>query len=158
MNTKRIILSALFVLLVTVFISGCANNASGTSGTTLPTPVPAAVDLHNTGFDAYVKGDNLIALEYFNQSIAADPAYTRAWIDKGNVLVRLNRSEEAIEAYDTALVQDKGLAVVWNRRGVALMATGNYSAARDSFDRALQLAPGFIEAKENRDLLLKKLP
>jgi lipoprotein NlpI len=46
---------------------------------------------------------------------------------------------------------------VWNNRGKALMATGNYSAARDSFDRAIQLAPEFAEAKENRDLAQKML-
>jgi tetratricopeptide (TPR) repeat protein len=157
MDTKRFLLSAHIVLFVAVMICGCINNASSGPGNTSPTPVPAAVDLHNTGFDAYVKGDNPTALEYFNQSIAADPTYTRAWIDKGNVLVRLNRSEEAIVAYDAALVLDNGLAVVWNKRGEAQMATGNYIAARDSFDRALKIAPGFVEAKENRDLVLKKL-
>ena len=45
---------------------------------------------------------------------------------------------------------------VWNSRGKALMATGNYTAARDSFDRAIQLAPEYAEAKENRNLTLNE--
>jgi tetratricopeptide (TPR) repeat protein len=157
MGTKGFILSILSALLVTVMICGCINNTPGTSGVTTSTPVPESVDLHNAGFDAYVKGNYSTALELFNQSIAADPGYTRAWVDKGNVLVRLNRSQEAIVAYDAALARDNSLAVVWNSRGEALMATGNYTAAIDSFDRALQQAPEFIEAKENRDLAKKKL-
>ena len=36
---------------------------------------------------------------------------------------------------------------VWNSRGKAQMAAGNYIAARDSFDRAIQLAPEYAEAE-----------
>ena len=39
--------------------------------------------------------DYASALDYYNQSLAADPKYIRAWIDKGNVLVRMNRTDEA---------------------------------------------------------------
>jgi len=157
MGTRRSVLSVLFVLFVAVIICGCANNISGTSGLTTSTIVPKAIDLHNSGFDAYLKGDYPTALEYFNQSIAADPNYLRAWIDKGNVLVRLNRSEEAVVAYNAALARSPGRADVWNSRGEALMTTGNYTAARDSFDKALQIAPEYAAAKENRDLAQKKL-
>jgi tetratricopeptide (TPR) repeat protein len=155
MDSKGLTLSVL--ILVTVMSCGCINNTSVTSGFTTSTLVPEAIKLHNTGFDAYVKGDYPTALDYFNQSIAADSNYTRAWIDKGNVLVRLNRSEEAVMAYDTALTQDNGLAVVWNKRGEALMISKKYTAARDSFARALELAPDFAEAKENRETVLKKM-
>jgi len=157
MDSKGLTLSVLILLVVTVMICGCINNTSVTSGFTTSTLVPEAIKLHNTGFDEYVKGDYPKALDYFNQSIAADSNYTRAWIDKGNVLVRLNRSEEAVMAYDAALALDNGLAVVWNKRGEALMMSKNYTAARDSFARALELAPDFAEAKKNREAVLKKM-
>jgi tetratricopeptide (TPR) repeat protein len=157
MDTKRSIISVLFVLFEVVIICGCVNNISGSSGLTTSTIIPKAIELHNTGFDAYLKGDYPIALEYFNQSIAADPNYLRAWIDKGNVLVKLNRSEEAIMAYDAALSRAPERADVWNNRGETLMARGNYTAARDSFDKALQIAPEYAAAKENRDLAQKKM-
>jgi lipoprotein NlpI len=37
------------------------------------------------------------------------------------------------------------------------MAAGNYTAARDSFDQAILLAPKYAEAQENRNLTLTKL-
>jgi|WetSurMetagenome_2_1015567.scaffolds.fasta_scaffold09234_4 tetratricopeptide (TPR) repeat protein len=157
MGTKGTVLSVLIILFAALIICGCVNNISGTSGLTTSTIVPKAIDLHNTGFDAYLKGDYPTALGYFNQSIAADPNYLRAWIDKGNALVRLNRSEEAVVAYDAALARGPDRADVWNSRGEALMTTGNYTAARDSFDKALQIAPEYAAAKENRDLARKKL-
>jgi Flp pilus assembly protein TadD len=69
----------------------------------------------------------------------------------------MNRSAEAVLAYDSALALENDLAQVWNKRGAALMATGNFTAARDSFNRALQLAPNYVEAQENLNLTLAKL-
>ena len=37
------------------------------------------------------------------------------------------------------------------------MTIGNYTEARDSFDKALQIAPEYANAKANRDLALEKL-
>jgi tetratricopeptide (TPR) repeat protein len=119
--------------------------------------VKAAVDLHKAGFNAYIKGNYTTALDLYNQSITADPKYTRAWIEKGNVLVKLNRTAEAISAYDSALALENNLAIVWNSRGEAQMTIGEYAQARDSFDKALTIAPEFPEAKANRDLALAKL-
>jgi tetratricopeptide (TPR) repeat protein len=149
MNEKKIQLSIFLIICLGVGLSGCVNSMPGTADGYQPTPVKEAIDLHNTGFDAYVSGNYSVALEYYNRSIAADPNYTRAWVDKGNVLMRLDLPYEAVLAYDGALAQDNSQAVVWNSRGEALMATGNYSEAHDSFEQALRLAPKFVEAQEN---------
>lgn len=154
---KKILVSFLFVVFLGLSISGCLNPTTGTAEGYQQTPAKEAIDLHNTGFDAFVQGNYSVALEYYNKSISADPNYTRAWVDKGNVLMRLERPQEAVLAYDGALERDNSLAVVWNSRGEALMATGNYSDARDSFEHALQLAPKFAEAKENLDNVSKKI-
>jgi tetratricopeptide (TPR) repeat protein len=76
---------------------------------------------------------------------------------KGNVLVKLNRTSEAISAFDSALALENNLAIVWNDRGEALMTMRNYTEARDSFEKALQIAPEYATAKINRDLALAKL-
>lgn len=157
MKEKEILLSISLIIFLGVGLSGCVNPTSGTADGYQQTPVKEAIDLHNTGFDAFVRGNYSVALEYYNQSIAADPNYTRAWVDKGNVLMRLDRHQEAVLAYDGALARDNSLAVVWNSRGEALMATGNYSDARDSFEHALRLAPKFAEAQENLNNASKKI-
>jgi tetratricopeptide (TPR) repeat protein len=160
MRRNGIIPAVLALMLVAVLSAGCTGNKTETKETypVLTLAAPAAIDLHMQGFDAYTNGNYTEALDLYNQAIAADPGYLRAWMDKGNVLLQLNRSAEAISAYDVVLAHvDYPVPRIWNDRGKALMATGNYSAARDSFDRALQQAPEFAEAKENRDLAQKML-
>jgi tetratricopeptide (TPR) repeat protein len=145
------------ILLVTVLSAGCTGNNSKMNPVITPTPVPAAVDLHDKGFEANINGNYSVALDLYNQSITADPNYTRAWMDRGNLLIKLNRTSEAISSYDAALALENNLAIVWNKRGEALMTTGNYTEALNSFDNALKFAPEYAAAKENRDLVLKKL-
>ena len=151
-----------FILSVLLVMSaGCINSNSAGNSVNQPamTPQPnaAAVELHNQGFSAFTNGNYQAALDFYNQSIAADPKYARAWMDKGNTLIFLNRTEEAISAYDSALALDKNLALVWNSKGEALMTLGRYAEARDSFDKALQIAPDYAKAKMNRNLTLSKL-
>jgi tetratricopeptide (TPR) repeat protein len=158
MSTKGFVLSILVVLLLTVISTGCTNNTSETPPAKISaTPVPAAVDLHKRGFDANINGNYSLALDLYDQAIVSDPKYTRAWMDKGNVLVKLNRPQEAILSYDTALSLENDLAIVWNKRGEALMMIGNYTDAKDSFENALKFAPEYVEAKENRDLAISKM-
>ena len=159
MRRSGIIPAVLALMLVAVLSVGCTGNNTETTETypLLTPPVQAAADLHMKGFEAYENGNYAAALDLYNQSIAADPGYMRAWMDKGNALMQLNRSAEAIAAFDVVLAHEDYVPNVWNSRGKALMATGNYSAARDSFDQALQQAPDFIEAKENLDLVLEKM-
>jgi tetratricopeptide (TPR) repeat protein len=157
MRTKGFVLSGIFVLLITVTGCGCINNTSDKSQIITPTPLPAAENLHDKGFDAYLKGDYIMALNFYNQSLAADPKYTRGWVDKGNVLMRLNRTEDAIAAFNIALAQDDRLPQVWNSRGEALMTVGNYTMALKSFDKSLEIAPEYPQAIKNRNLTLQKL-
>lgn len=156
---KGIVLTVFTLVLITVLSSGCisSNGEEKPCLTCSPQTPAAAADLHMKGFNAYINGNFANALEFYDQSIAADPKYTRAWMDKGNVLIRLNRTEEAISAYDSALALENNLPLVWNSRGEALMTIGKYTEARDSFDKALKIAPEYAKAKENRELALAKL-
>ena len=156
MHIHGIVPVVLAIMLLMVMNAGCINNNSANQQIMTPTPNSAAVRLFEAGFNAYINGNYETALENYNKTIAAEPKYIRAWIEKGNILIRLNRSEEAISAYDSALALEN-LATVWNSRGEALMTLGRYTEARDSFDKALKIAPGYAKAKENRNLTLEKL-
>jgi tetratricopeptide (TPR) repeat protein len=157
MNKHSLVLVVVAIMLLLVMNSGCINNKSVNQQIVTPTPKAAAVKLFEDGFNAFINGKYDIALEDYNKAIAAEPKYTRAWIEKGNVLVKLNRTGEAISAYDSALALENNIALVWNTRGEALMSLGRYAEARDSFDKALQLAPDYAKAKENKNLTLEKL-
>jgi tetratricopeptide (TPR) repeat protein len=155
MNKKGSILVVVFLILVMTMISGCIN--SNTTNKPVPTPDTSAIYLTGNGYEAYLKGNYETALDYYNKSIAANPSYARAWREKGNVLILLNRTSEAIAVYDSALALDNNFPEIWNNRGEALMTLGRYAEARDSFDKALQIAPDYAKAKENRNLTLSKL-
>ncbi len=151
------VLPLILILLVALPVAGCVGQAPKVAGNTTPLVVSEAAGLHQQGLTAYIQGNYTEALDLYNQAIAADPGYVTAWMNKGNVLLQMNRSQEAIDAYDHALSLDRNLSVVWNRRGEALMTTGNYSAALDSFDTALRIDPDLVQAAANRELALKKL-
>jgi len=144
----------IIVLFCGALFTGCSSVITGPARSTYSTE---AIELDNKGFDAFTGGNNETALSYYNQALAADPAYTRAWINKGDLLARLNRSEEAVASYDAALSLEPELPLVLNSRGEALMSLGRYNDALDSFEKAVSYAPEFTEAKENRDAARLKI-
>jgi len=147
----------LALLFLHVVISGCAGSAPVKEPLPVTTPVIQAIEFHKTGFSAYIAGDLEKSLEYFNKSLEADPTFARAWMDKGNVLIRMNRSAEAIAAWDAALALDTNIPQVWNSRGEALMSLGRYAEALESFDKVLAINPDHTRARENRERALAKL-
>jgi len=144
-----------------VVISGCVSSTPVKEPVTEPlpgtTPVSQAIEFHKTGFSAYIAGDLEKSLEYFNKSLEADPTFARAWMDKGNVLIRMNRSAEAIAAWDAALALDSNIPQVWNSRGEALMSLGRYAEALESFEKVLAINPDHKSAQENRERARAKL-
>lgn len=158
-TTKMRIFGIFLLVLVILFsvISGCVNTNTVKELTPTPTSLTQAVEFHKIGFTAYIDGNYEKALEYFNKSLDVDPKFARAWMDKGNVLTRMNRSAEAIAAYDAALALDTNIPQVWNSRGEALMSLGRYAEALESFEKVLAINPDNSKAKENRERVLAKL-
>jgi tetratricopeptide (TPR) repeat protein len=148
----------LVMVLLMVFCSGCtAGNTAKSPANLTSAPVAPDVDLYNKGFDAYIAGDNPAALALYTEALLINPKFTQGWIEKGKVLVRMNRSSDAVAAYDSAIALEPTIPEIWNRKGEALMDMGNYTAARDSFDEALRIAPYYKAAQENRKAALAKL-
>lgn len=44
----------------------------------------------------------------YRQAISMRADYTRAYINRGDILIKLNRTKEAQEVYERALLYDKG--------------------------------------------------
>jgi tetratricopeptide (TPR) repeat protein len=163
MHGNRIVLAVFIIMMLTILSSGCTGNNAKTvpsmtpSSVTTHTPDKSAVDLYDKGRDYYIKGNYTAALDFFNKSISTDPKYLDAWRDRGKVLVKLNRTSEAITSYDSALALEKDDYMVWTSRGEALMSLERYSEALDSFDKALKIAPEYNIALESRNLTIAKM-
>jgi tetratricopeptide (TPR) repeat protein len=89
------------------------------------------------------------SVKEFEKAIQLDPHDKDAWNWKGMVLdSRLNRSEEALAAYDKTIeiggtnARDKVLlANAWSAKGGALAKLGRYNESAEAFDKAIELNP-----------------
>lgn len=59
--------------------------------------------------------------------------------------------EKKIEYFDKVLKLKPDFAGVWNLRGLELIILNRYEEAIASFDKALQIRPGYPEAKYNKE-------
>jgi len=157
MHISGIFSLALAIVFLITMSCGCISQTPVQEQTVVPTPPVQAVESHKSGFTAYINGKYETALDFYNKSLESDPTYTRAWMDKGNVLTKLNRTPEAIAAYDAALALDTNIPQVWNSRGESLMTLGRYQEALESFNKALVINPDYAKAQENKNLTLSKL-
>ena len=89
----------------------------------------------------YEKGHFEAALSDINRSVALDPCDTTAIQHRGNVLMALNRFDEAEAAYEQALKLTPEEANTWNNLGVALEALGRTNEALNAFRRATECHP-----------------
>ena len=80
-----------------------------------------------------------------------------AYINRGNVLRELKRTEEALESYDRAIALNPHYAEVYNNRGSALQELGRFDEAAASYQRAIGLKPEYAEPHSNLGVVLTKL-
>jgi tetratricopeptide (TPR) repeat protein len=99
-------------------------------------------------------------LEALEARVASDPADARALIALGVARAEAGETEEAVHAFSAALVRAHGreeIALASYDLGVALLALGDFAAARDAFFDALAYAPDDRQAKFNLEWALRAL-
>ena len=124
----------------------------------------------NTGIDRYNQGDFDGAVEKFREELKRDPASPTINFNLGDAAYRLQRYDEAFEAYAKALVSsDPTLRQkAYYNAGNALFMQGNnaqnieqqlssYYDARYQYHQALDLNPGDEQAKKNLSLLEERI-
>ncbi|HWY61955.1 MAG TPA: tetratricopeptide repeat protein [Rhizomicrobium sp.] len=115
--------------------------------------------LHLMGLLRFHQQDFAASYQYFSHAIAAAPpeAMVMLLANRAEVLLQMDRADEALQDFDRALAANPGLVAAWNNRGLALNALGRHDEALISFDRALALAPRSHEAHNNRGDTLHEL-
>jgi tetratricopeptide (TPR) repeat protein len=72
----------------------------------------------------------------------------------GNIFLKQNRFQEALNCFEIALQDERGLKdpELWNNNGLALAGLKKYDQAIASYDQALQISPGaiFVDRVEPR--------
>jgi len=139
-------------ILFAVLLVGCA---------TPPPPEPQAASVPDPGDDLYriamdsARGGNAeAAAGQFRMLIEMKPDYPRAQTNLGLQLMRLERYDEAREAFNRALEQDKNDAVAYNHLGVLARRDGQFQQALDYYNKAIEADADYAAAHLNRGILL----
>ncbi|KAL6069775.1 SET domain-containing protein [Balamuthia mandrillaris] len=100
-----------------------------------------AQEFKDQGNKAYGQGNLLLALQLYSQSLSLDDANALTYGNRSIVHLKLNRPTEALEDACMAITRDASWAKGYWHHGNALLALEMEWEARNSFARALQLAP-----------------
>ena len=124
----------------------------------------------NTGIDRYNQGDFDGAMEKFREELKRDPSSPAINFNLGDAAYRLQRYDEAFEAYAKALVSSDPILrqKAYYNGGNALFMQGNnaqnieqqlssYYDARYQYHQALDLNPRDEQAKKNLSLLEERI-
>jgi tetratricopeptide (TPR) repeat protein len=116
-----------------------------------PTENADAYRLYVLGRQAWNRRDDagyLQAEKYFQQAIAADPKYAKAYAGLADVFSMLGKNREARDAVQTALRLDPNLAEAHASLGfINLDLEFNVKSAEGEFKRALELDPEYPVAQ-----------
>ena len=79
------------------------------------------------------------------------------WASKGYALAKLERFDEALDAYDRAITIDPKQAVGWSNKGYALVKLQRYYEALEACDCAIKIDPKQAVGWSNKGYALVKL-
>jgi tetratricopeptide (TPR) repeat protein len=118
---------------------------------------PSAALAGSPGFDAYNKQDYEEAEKYFEKRAEQNPGDYRAQYDLGTSLYELNRYEESSQAFEKCVENKPDFQYGWYNLGMAYARQNRYRDALDAFGKALELNPKDKDAKQNMEVIRKRL-
>ncbi|GAB6030299.1 hypothetical protein CHUAL_005973 [Chamberlinius hualienensis] len=92
----------------------------------------------------------------YRQAISMRSDYTQAYINRGDVLIKMKRTEEARQVYEKALQYDSSNADIYYNLGVVYLEQGKSSEALIYLDRALEFDPDHQQALMNSAILIQE--
>lgn len=108
----------------------------------------------------YYKGNNLKALEYFEQYVnlnSLGPRIQTVYHFMGEIYIRMGEYKHADIAFSTALYHNQNLVDSWYRLGYARELGEDYSGAVEALEQALVLSPYHADAIEALERVKREL-
>lgn len=93
----------------------------------------------------------------YRQAISMRADYTQAYINRGDILIKLNRTREAQDVYEQALQIDATNPDIYYNLGVVLLEQRKPTLALSYFDQALKLNELHEQALINSAILIQEL-
>lgn len=95
-------------------------------------------------------------LRMIEEKIKEFPQYADFWAEKGYLLIRLGRCEEAMPALETALSIKPDYADAWSIKSLAFFQQGRYDDSLAAIDKTIQFR-GSEADKKAREEIVKKM-
>ncbi|CAL4118541.1 unnamed protein product [Meganyctiphanes norvegica] len=92
----------------------------------------------------------------YRQAISMRSDYTQAYINRGDILIKMNRTTEAQEVYERALFYDSSNPDIYYNLGVVLLEQGWAQQALAYMDKALDLDPQHQQSLLNSAILIQE--
>ena len=100
---------------------------------------PEAGKLYNEGNQKLKPGNYSGAVESYDKALAIEKDY-RTYYQKGIALKKLNKLEDAKDAFESSLQQKNDFEAAYNALGGVYFSMGNYEKAVDNFEKVLKSA------------------
>ncbi len=100
---------------------------------------PEAGKLYNEGNQQLKSGNYSGAVESYDKALAIEKDY-RTYYQKGIALKKLNKLEDAKDAFESSLQQKNDFEAAYNALGGVYFSMGNYEKAVDNFEKVLKSA------------------
>eukprot|EP00672_Neobodo_designis_P028554 CAMPEP_0174854118 /NCGR_PEP_ID=MMETSP1114-20130205/30064_1 /TAXON_ID=312471 /ORGANISM="Neobodo designis, Strain CCAP 1951/1" /LENGTH=326 /DNA_ID=CAMNT_0016088791 /DNA_START=42 /DNA_END=1019 /DNA_ORIENTATION=+ len=109
----------------------------------------------NRAGEAFRSNDFTTAEALYSAVIGMQPNNAKAFSNRSAVRMKLGEFASALKDAESCTRVDPGFAKGWGRHGAALQAMKHYDAARNAYQKALQLEPTNGSYKEALDELSK---
>jgi len=143
----------ILILVLAVLLSAGVQAAEPTAKDSTPAPVSALVE---EGGKAWAAKDFPLAESKFREAAALDGGATVGNAQLANFLMSRNRNEEAIEAYQAAIMASPEEPGLFLGIAVAFLHEGHYGSANAMVAQALALNPELKNAKKLAEYIDKK--
>ncbi|CAB4055299.1 TMTC [Lepeophtheirus salmonis] len=92
----------------------------------------------------------------YRQAISMRADYTEAYINRGDILIKLNRTKEAQEVYEAALSYENDNPDIYYNLGVVFLEQGETHRALSYLNKALEYDPNHFQALLNSAILIQE--
>jgi predicted O-linked N-acetylglucosamine transferase (SPINDLY family) len=149
--------AALFDQAVALFQCGRLAEAKRIARRILVDQPKHAQALHLLGAALSQQGNHTEGLRFIDAALQIEGQSASIHNSRGNVLLALQRFDEAVASYDNAIALKSDFAEAFCNRGAALQELKRFDEALASYDKAIALKPDYAEALCNRGLALQEL-
>jgi len=101
------------------------------------------------------KRENYKALSYLNKLLGNDPSNEEAWLYLGIANRRVDRLNEAIKCFETAVELNSSLFEAWGLLTITHLDKKNMKLAEKTLEKAVELNPKEEEVLFYRDNLIR---